>query len=187
MKKKLTCTKCGREVDFLYSDNTCSDCKMGYTHKERSRVPKMYANAQHRCNPDELNKYHNLIFWGNFGNGKTETAYAHLLATGEGLYHSASSLTIYVKAGFEHRDTEYRIEKLKQTPLLIIDEYDKLHQSEFNETYVYEIIRARDAEMLQTILICNARDKAELKDKLSNAVKDRYRRGLIEFTGASRR
>ncbi len=183
----LICTSCGREVTFVCSDGVCSNCKMGFSHKERSRVPRMYEQAQYRCNPKELSKYHNLIFWGNFGPGKTETVYAHLVATGEELYHSASSLTIYIKAGFEHRDIEYRIEKLKQTPLLIIDEFDKLHQSEFNETYVYEIIRVRDSEMLQTILICNAKDKEELKSKLSNAIKDRYRRGLIEFTGVSKR
>ncbi len=181
----LMCVSCGRDVEFLFSSGLCHDCANGSTYRERSQVPRMYANAQYRCNPEELSKYHNLIFWGNFGNGKTETAYAHIMARGEGLYHSASSLTIYIKAGFEHRDTEYRVQKLKQTPLLIIDEFDKLHQSEFNETYVYEVIRVRDAEMLQTILICNAKNKDELKGKLSNAIKDRFKRGLIEFKGES--
>ncbi|MDA3958397.1 ATP-binding protein, partial [Oceanispirochaeta sp.] len=133
------------------------------------------------------------IIWGGFGTGKTWAAYAlvkDLLSSGE--IKSFKVLTEVglineIKAGFSDGTFSKRMKDLENVDLLIVDEIGKSNDTDFNKAQLFEILNNRYNWMRRTVLICNATDKAHVREIMPTATLDRFRENVIEMEGKSRR
>jgi DNA replication protein DnaC len=106
-------------------------------------------------------KGHNIIMLGNNGNGKTHLACAIIKKTG-GKIQTAQKIVQCFKDVFDGHGSESRIySDLSKTPVLVIDEVEKMKGSEFNHNWMSEIIGRRYNNYLPTILIGNLHLKAD--------------------------
>lgn len=158
-----------------------------------SAIPKMFQAARMADVPHVDVGNPTLIFFGNFGTGKTHAAYAlahHLILSGEIRTFRvlrAFKLMMEIKSGFSSGDYDKRFDKIVNTGLLVIDEYGKNSGSDFEESVMYEIISARYEAGRRTVIIVNAKDREEVRKAIRPDVLDRFRSGATEFDGKSRR
>lgn len=78
---------------------------------------------------------------------------------------------------------------MRNLPVLIIDEADKVEMQGVPFRNLSYLINRRYEEQLQTVLFCNAVDIEELKSKFGGSIIDRFRANtwpaeIIDFTGA---
>jgi DNA replication protein DnaC len=133
------------------------------------------------------------IIWGGFGTGKTWAAYAlvkDLVQSGE--IKSFKVLTEVglineIKAGFSDGTFSKRMKDLENVDLLVVDEIGKSNDTDFNKAQLFEILNNRYNWMRRTVLICNATDKAQVREIMPTATLDRFRENVIQMQGKSRR
>lgn len=160
-----------------------------------SCTPPKYRGARIENVPQLKGKENDyvLLFCGNYGTGKTYASFAlaHYLVSNEIISttraYTAFKLMMEIKSGFADGSYESRVEDAMKSGLLIIDEYGKNAGSSFEESVLYEIISERYNYDRRTILITNAKDNNEMKSIVRPDVLDRYKNGIIWFTGESRR
>ncbi len=97
-----------------------------------------------------------LIMLGKNGTGKTHLAHAILKVTG-GIFRDFGDITdelLDAQAGFGIGRCEL-IKKYSQTPMLVIDEVDKVKKTDGRLSWLNKILNNRYNEMLPTIIIGN--------------------------------
>ena len=179
----------------------CPRCK-DQERKERDRrafednfynqIPPRYRAVGPPTNQDGLSGTCTMIY-GGYGTGKTYEAYALC----KDLYFSGSIKTFRImtelellsnlKEGYSSNSFGLRLKGFKDCDFLVVDEVGKNISTDFNRAYLFEILNHRYEWMKKTILICNAKNKDEIRKIVPPAVIDRYREKVIEFTGTSRR
>jgi hypothetical protein len=168
----------------------CDDCIKKREDEKRcndylSMIPKRYrVNMVFDGEPKLLTEECSLIY-GNYGTGKTWTAYA--IARELYLSMQINTFQIVREAQLLHSIRESQYRRFEECDLLVIDEFGKGSDTEFAKAEIFNIIDLRYDEMRKTILICNAKDKEELKKAVSFAVLDRYRNNIVFLDGKSRR
>lgn len=164
--------------------------------KARLRDLKIYDKKQkpvyERCAQFLKNKEYEdgtqLAFIGTKGTGKTHVASAfvnHLILTGDYGEYSKNipKFTTVVRLLREIRDTFGNASKKTETEvidqfllhdLLVIDEIGAQTDSEFNDVYLFEILRDRAANRKATILISNLGIN-EFEDFVTDLIVDRIK------------
>jgi len=148
------------------------------------KVPPRYAMVKVEDGPP----WDTGVFWGNFGTGKTWSAYAVAKRVG-GMFEIKTELGLinYLKAGFSEGDFEKRENYLKNLDFLAVDEFGKIPETEFNRAQMFEILNYRYDYELPTILILNCDTVEELKNLIPNDIQDRFKINNRHFKGDSRR
>jgi DNA replication protein DnaC len=96
-----------------------------------------------------------LVMLGKNGNGKTHLAISILKQTGGVLYKSYE-IGLMIRKTYEGGGSEYDfLEKLIDTPLLVIDELEKLKESEAKQNWLSYVIGKRYDNIKPLILIAN--------------------------------
>jgi len=155
-------------------------------------MPPRYADLNESTNEKLINADCSIMY-GGFGTGKTWEAYSLIKKLYCNLYIKSykliteAGLINYLKAGFNNNSFEDRINSLKETDLLVVDEMGKSNDSDFNKAQLFEILNYRYDWMKKTVLICNCLEKSELVDILNPAITDRFRECIIEMKGQSKR
>ncbi len=190
IKDEDMCPSCNLHM-LRKGESICQSCR----HTEEllfEKIPVRYLNAVPYCKPELLSE-ENLLFFGNFGTGKTATSFAYIIALLKKKKitsyerETAYSLLSKIKNGFSTGENKKIEKRYRETQLLVIDEFEKIRGSDFDTLQLYDIIRERDEWMRKTIIICNAEDVKGLDKIISAAILDRFKRGLIEFGGESGR
>lgn len=179
-----------------------------------SFIPEMFHNVKPEKLPVVGDK-NNILIFGNFGTGKTYSAYAHLkyfkmrygrfyptesyVRDGriiqpktnrtytEPLCRRAFSIMKEIKDAISLNKSEDIFNKYAYSPLLIIDEYGKNYGSDYEDSMLFEIINTRYESMLKTVIIVNASEKSDLVKLVRPDILDRFRHGIVEINGKSRR
>jgi DNA replication protein DnaC len=137
-----------------------------------------------------------LVMLGEHGNGKNHLAASILKKTG-GLIYRAYEIGLLLRQTINGTTTEYEVlTRLCETPLLIIDEIEKLKDSEAKNHWLSYVVGKRYDDMLPVIFIgnCHTQDdcKAEQRpcpkcieyhlenDILSRIIEDGI---IMKFTG----
>ena len=124
-----------------------------------------------------------LAFYGDFGTGKTHllaaVTNAHI-ATGKAcLFASVVSLFDAIGERLEQRqDYQDLLRRAIQTPLLALDDIDKLKPSEFREETLYKLLNGRCTAGLPLAISSNS-TPAELERWVGKAGRSRLMQGLI--------
>ncbi len=187
---ELICKNCGI-ILVKVPNSLCGSCEAKRDTLLRS-IPLRYREAKCRCSPSVFNET-NILFFGDFGTGKTETSFAYIAGLiKRGKIKSFKRDTAYgilsrIKGGFGSGRARDEIALCQNTPLLVIDEFEKVQGSNFDSIQLYDIIRERDEWCKKTILICNAKDVGELEGIIPDPILDRFKHSLIEFSGQSKR
>lgn len=199
--KKITCKKCGKirydNDERIYPEEngffkTCGNCKKREEYEKRLEafmlnVPKIHREDLNFNNNKSLLTERNAILYGDYGTGKSYTAYA-------------IAKELYLNKKIERFEIVREItiiNKLRSDPLsgthyknvdfLVIDEFGKVNDTDFTKAQIFDIIDERNDWDRKTLLICNAKDDSELNKIISDAIKDRYKNCVIKLTGESRR
>ena len=159
-----------------------------------TRIPIRYSGSDIKeTEREDLINSTCSILYGGFGTGKTWTAYSLIKKLYCNLYINSyeiiteAGLLNHLKAGFSNNSFEDRMNKYKETDLLIVDEMGKSNDSDFNKAQLFEILNYRYDWMKKTVLICNCVDKSEITDILNPAITDRFRELIINMDGQSKR
>ena len=156
------------------------------------KIPPRYSEVRDPQNKNLIDSVCSII-WGGFGTGKTWEAYAICksmcldgsVKTFE--FVTEIGLLNELKGGFNDGTYNRRIDKFKNTDLLIVDEVGKSNDTEFNKSLLFEILNSRYDWMKQTILICNAETKEDLFEIMPTATLDRFRENIVHMAGKSKR
>jgi len=122
--------------------------------KKHLRTVQMFAD-----NPDGK-----LVMIGENGNGKTHLAVSALKINGGRIY-KAYEIGAMIRSSYnsdEIKEWEF-LEELCTVPLLVIDEVEKIKESEFKNNWMSYIIGKRYDECLPLILIANCHTQEECK------------------------
>jgi len=155
-------------------------------------IPPRYTDLNESTNEELINADCSIMY-GGFGTGKTWESYSLIkylycnLKIDSYKLITEAGLINYLKAGFNNNSFEDRINSLKETDLLVVDEMGKSNDSDFNKAQLFEILNYRYDWMKKTVLICNCLEKSELVDILNPAITDRFRECIIEMKGQSKR
>jgi len=155
-------------------------------------VPNMFQNAYMETIPSEMTK-NDVLLYGDFGTGKTYTAYAYARRLvmawhiDSFVVTRAFKMMMEIKSGFSDKTYDKIFHKYLDLDLLVIDEWGKNTGSEFEESVLFEIINERYEARRQTVIIVNAKTKQDLISLIRPDVLDRFRRGIYEISGKSRR
>lgn len=158
---------------------------------ERS-IPKMFIDADIKNVDADLSKTDILIL-GDFGTGKTYAAYALARYRYENQeiesfrVERAFKMMMEIKASFSTDSFSAVFEDYAETGLLIIDEWGKNTGTEFESAVLFEIINIRYENRRPTGIIINAKAKNELLELIRPDILDRFRGGIVEINGRSRR
>ena len=130
-----------------------------------------------------------LMFYGNFGTGKTHLGCA-MLRELFGTYVSSFNLCVEYQSCTDFKSKQNKLQMLKRyttDPLLIIDEIGR-GNSNIEFEILPQIVNQRFENMLPTLLITNL-DKMLLNDRLGKATVDRLNESCVsvQFTGKSKR
>ena len=184
-----------------YYSFICQSCREAMEREAESRlkehlflnsIPPKYREVKKPLYKNIVDSTLSIVY-GEYGTGKTWEAYAIL----KSLYLSGKvetykmftelGLTKYLKSGFRDETFDIKIEECKNCDLLIIDEYAKGTDTEFNMSHVYDILNYRYDWDKKTILICNATTIEELYKLITGAILDRFRECIVHIGGKSKR
>lgn len=168
-----------------------------FAEKERVKyaaenIPPMFSDAMVENLNISLMLPEFLIF-GDFGTGKTYTAYAltrQLFADKEidtFRVTRAFKMMMDIKSSFSGGSYERTFSEYLSLDMLIVDEWGKNSGTEFEESVLFEIINSRYEARKRTGIIVNAKNKEDLLTLIRPDVLDRFRRGIVEINGKSRR
>jgi len=187
------CEKCSEARDKEILDEQIAREENTKRMYLSDNIPAMYSNED--FGPPELNEMKNksVLIYGEFGTGKTFRAYG----IAKNLYYTeairsfrverAFRMMMNIKNSFKSDNYEKVVKSYTATGLLVIDEWGKNTGTEFEESVLFEIVNTRYENLRETIIIINAKDKVELARLMRPDVLDRFRGGLIEINGKSRR
>jgi DNA replication protein DnaC len=124
-----------------------------------------------------------LALYGGFGTGKTHllaaVTNAHVASGLTCLFASVVSLFDAIGERLEHRqDYHDLLRRAIQTPLLALDDIDKLKPSEFREETLYKLLNGRCTAGLPLAISSNS-TPAELERWVGKAGRSRLMQGLI--------
>ncbi len=124
-----------------------------------------------------------LAFYGDFGTGKTHllaaVTNAHITSGKACLFASVVSLFDAIGERLEQRqDYQNLLRRTIQTPLLVLDDIDKLKPSEFREETLYKVLNGRCTAGLPLAISSNS-TPAELERWVGKAGRSRLMQGLI--------
>jgi DNA replication protein DnaC len=124
-----------------------------------------------------------LAFYGDFGTGKTHllaaVTNAHLERGKACLFASVVSLFDAISERLEQRqDYQDLLRRAMQTPLLALDDIDKLKPSEFREETLYKLLNGRCTAGLPLAISSNS-TPAELERWVGKAGRSRLMQGLV--------
>jgi DNA replication protein DnaC len=106
-----------------------------------------------------------LVMLGEHGNGKNHLAVSILKKTG-GLIYRAYEIGLLLRQTIKGTATEYEVlTRLCGTPLLIIDEIEKLKDSEAKNHWLSYIVGKRYDDMLPIIFIGNCHTQDDCKEE----------------------
>jgi DNA replication protein DnaC len=104
-----------------------------------------------------------LVMLGEHGNGKTHLAISILKALGGKIY-TAYEIGIMIRQSYAGDLKEWEVlEELCTVPLLIIDEVEKIKDSEFNNNWMSYVVGKRYNDFLPIIFIANCHTQNECK------------------------
>ena len=131
-----------------------------------------------------------LLFYGNYGTGKTHLA-CGILREIEGLYVTSQKLCIEYETGADFNAKKNRLQVVTEyakAPMLVIDEVGRSLNKNLEQNLLNYIISERYANNLPLVLVTNL-NKKEFVEYLGMAVFDRLIETCIslEFTGQSQR
>jgi len=97
-----------------------------------------------------------LVMLGKNGNGKTHLAIGILKILG-GFIYTTSEIAINIRASYNSSETSEKevFDELCNAPLLVIDELEKIKESEWKDNWMSHIIGTRYNKMLPVIFISN--------------------------------
>lgn len=192
----MTCEKHGYDDEwgdgcpFCAAEDREAEKKAEVEAEEKARLVAIEKMIEHRVPPryrearGAIPAVSLSLFWGPFGTGKTWEAYGAAMAVVRagyvqefGYYTAAGASALLRSDGSE----------LRESPFLIVDEFGKASDSEYSLGLLSDMFSYRDAWDLPTILIVNAAKKEELPELIPHAMLDRFRGGLREFNGRSKR
>ena len=211
-KKGSTLSIFGREftvTDDDYVDEEAEMRKNNLQNNFNNQVPKMFLKASfenyrtetdsekealkeskllvQRIKDGDCNEV--LMFYGNFGTGKTHLG-CSMLREVFGTYVSSFNLCVEYQSCTDFKSKQNKLQMLKKyttEPLLIIDEIGR-GNSNIEFEILPQIVNQRFENMLPTVLITNL-DKMMLNDRLGKATVDRLNECCVSvnFTGKSKR
>jgi DNA replication protein DnaC len=132
-----------------------------FENYKRTRQPKAYQIAYaYACNPQG-----NLLFFGDYGTGKThleaailnyrrEQGYRGLFTTAPDFF-TAYNNAMHIEGAGDHYSL---VSRAISTPLLVIDDLDKAHPTDTRYDVYYQIFDGRFKAQLPTIVSTNAID-----------------------------
>jgi len=201
----------GRIIDEVGTTPGTSDDRYGrvvnITDRAIFGIPPLYQDVPAIMEYKGLDKKNVLIF-GDFGTGKTYTGYSYLKYFYMRTYFGGSSHSnvngMITHSSFPKMERAFSIMRTLKAAipsgkmdkvfndyitysLLIIDEYGKNLGSDFEEANLFEIINTRHENNKPTIIIVNATVKADLIKLIRPDILDRFRGGIVEINGKSRR
>jgi DNA replication protein DnaC len=106
-----------------------------------------------------------IVMLGEHGNGKNHLAVSILKKTG-GLVYRAYEIGLLLRQTINGTTTEYEVlTRLCETPLLIIDEIEKLKDSEAKNHWLSYVVGKRYDDMLPIIFISNCHTQNDCKEE----------------------
>jgi DNA replication protein DnaC len=106
-----------------------------------------------------------LVMLGEHGNGKNHLAASILKKTG-GLIYRAYEIGLLLRQAMNGSTTEYEVlTRLCETPLLVIDEIEKLKDSEAKNHWLSYVVGKRYDDMLPVIFIGNCHTQNACREK----------------------
>jgi len=107
-----------------------------------------------------------IVMLGENGNGKTHLSVSILKKTG-GVIYKAFEIGINLRATIGGNTMEASVyEELCRVPLLVIDEVEKIKDSEAKQNWMSYVIGKRYDRMLPIILIANCHTKKDCQEKV---------------------
>jgi DNA replication protein DnaC len=108
-------------------------------------------------NPED----YKLVMLGENGNGKTHLAIGALKMIG-GLIYTAYDIGLILRESYYGTINQYEfLQKLCKTPLLIIDEVEKVSETQAKQNWLSHIIGKRYNKLLPVIFIANCHTQAD--------------------------
>jgi DNA replication protein DnaC len=108
-------------------------------------------------NPDDKK----LVMLGENGNGKTHLAIGALKVIG-GLIYTAYEIGLILRESYYGTINQYEfLQKLCKTPLLVIDEVEKVSETQAKQNWLSHIIGKRYNKMLPVIFIANCHSQVD--------------------------
>jgi DNA replication protein DnaC len=108
-----------------------------------------------RCRKFAENPGGKLVMLGENGNGKTHLAVSVLKEVG-GMIYRAFEIGVKLRQSYNGNSKEWEVyQELCATPLLVIDEVEKIKDSEAKQNWMSYVIGERYDRMLPVILIAN--------------------------------
>jgi DNA replication protein DnaC len=106
-----------------------------------------------------------LVMLGNNGNGKTHLAAAILKQTG-GVIYTAFEVGLRLHAAFNGFESEWQVFKeLCETPVLVIDEVEKVKDSDYNHDWLSYVTGERYKHLRPMVFISNCHLEADCPDR----------------------
>jgi DNA replication protein DnaC len=117
------------------------------------------------CRDFAANPDGKLVMIGENGNGKTHLAASILKETG-GVMYTAYEINVNLRAAYNGYGSEREIlAELCETPLLVIDEAEKVKDSQNKSYWMSHVINKRYNNLIPIIIIANCHTQAECKEK----------------------
>ena len=162
-------------------------------------TPQLKAHVQ-TCREFAAAPHGKLVMLGENGNGKTHLAVSILKET-SGVLYTAYEITLKLHAAYNGFGSEWEIFKeLCETPLLVIDEVEKVKDSQHKSNWMSHVVGKRYDHLLPIIFIANCHMKNDCtsnekpcpkclefhleNDVISRIVEDG---SLLKFSGADYR
>lgn len=157
-----------------------------------SRSPEMFQDIPPVEFDEKLFDTYFLIF-GDFGTGKTYTVHSlaqHMMRENiitDYVITRAFKMMMEIKGAFSTGTYEKVVANYEKLPFLVIDEWGKNSGTDFEEAVLFEIVNTRFENGMRTGIIINAKKKEDLLTLIRPDVLDRFRRGIVEINGKSKR
>jgi DNA replication protein DnaC len=175
------CPECKREIDLQERKKAELEEMNELINKyKRMNIGKKFWNESFETfddYTDELRKHlatargfaekpeGKLVMLGDHGNGKNHLAASILKKTG-GLIYRAYEIGLLLRQAINGATTEYEVlAKLCETPLLVIDEIEKLKDSEAKNHWLSYVVGKRYDDMLPIIFIGNCHTQNDCKEE----------------------
>jgi DNA replication protein DnaC len=181
---KPMCPVCKREIDSE-NDRKEAECRQRKAIKRLQSMgiePKFYDstfdnfdayNAELRGHLETCRKFSEkpagkLVMLGEHGNGKTHLAASVLKASGGGVIYKAFEIGINLRQAYWGGANEWEIfNELCTVPLLVIDEVEKIKDSESKQNWMSYVVGKRYDRLLPIIFIANCHTQNNCREKKS--------------------